>query len=174
MKFSAILFLLALLGFPLLASGDTVREIELTDGSILRAEVISMSNGAYRLRSDTLGEIEIPELRIKAIRSPKVEAAPPQRGPEPEMASSTAIRVPPALAPAPSAEGLQQVFQQDPAAMEKILSLQDDPLVKSILDDADTMRAIEAGDLGTLLNDPKIRALMSHPTIQGLSGKLGQ
>jgi hypothetical protein len=58
--------------------------------------------------------------------------------------------------------------------MEKILSLQGDPLVKSILDDADTMRAIEAGDIGPLLNDPKIRALMSHPTVQGLSGKLGQ
>ena len=174
MKFSAILFLLALFGSPLPASGDTMREIELTDGSILRAEVVSMSNGVYRLRSDTLGEIEIPEPRIKAIRSPRVEAAPPQMGPEPETAASTAVRVPPTLTPAPSAEGLQQAFQQDPAAMQKILSLQDDPLVKSILDDADTMRAIEAGDIGILLNDPKIRALMSHPTVQDLSGKLGQ
>jgi hypothetical protein len=58
--------------------------------------------------------------------------------------------------------------------MNKILSLQNDPLVQSILEDATTMRAIEAGDIGTLLNDPKIRALMSHPTVQGLSGKYKQ
>lgn len=174
MQFSAVLFLLVMFCVPLLASGDTLREVELTDGSILRAEVVSMSNGVYRLRSDTLGEIEIPEPRIKAIRSPKVEATPPQTGPEPETASNPAVRVPPTPTPAPSAEGLQQAFQQDPAAMEKILSLQDDPLVKSILDDADTMRAIQAGDLGALMNDPKIRALMSHPTVQDLGGKLGQ
>jgi hypothetical protein len=174
MQFSTVLFLLVMFCVPLPASGDTLREVELTDGSILRAEVVSMSNGVYRLRSDTLGEIEIPELRIKAIRSPRVEATPPQMGPEPETASNPAVRVPPTPALAPSTEGLQQAFQQDPAAMEKILSLQDDPLVKSILDDADTMRAIQAGDLGTLMNDPKIRALMSHPTVQDLGGKLGQ
>ena len=36
------------------------------------------------------------------------------------------------------------------------------------------MRAIEAGDIGTLLNDPKIRALMSHPTVQELGRRHAQ
>src|SRR5713101_9930021 len=104
MKFSAILFLLALLGFPLLAAGDTVHEVELTDGSIIRAEVVSMSQGIYWLRSDTLGEIEVPEQRIKAIRSSAVETATPRTEAKPERESPTPGEALPAPAPAASAE----------------------------------------------------------------------
>ena len=174
MRFSGMLFILIILCSVILAYGATVREIELTDGSVIRAEVVSMSNGVYRLRSDTLGEIEVPEQQVKAIRSSEAETATPRTRVKPEMESPAPVEALPAPAPAPSAEDLQQGFQQDPAAMQKILSLQGDPLVQSILDDADTMRAIEAGDLGTLLNDPKIKALMNHPTVQELSGKHGQ
>ena len=174
MRFSGMLFILIILCSVILAYGATVREIELTDGSVIRAEVVSMSNGVYRLRSDTLGEIEVPEQQVKAIRSSEAETATPRTRVKPEMESPAPVEALPAPAPAPSAEDLQQGFQQDPAAMQKILSLQGDPLVQSILDDADTMRAIEAGDLGTLLNDPKIKALMNHPTVRELSGKHGQ
>jgi len=169
MRFSSILFILATICSPLLASGETVREIELTDGSLIRAEVVSMSQGVYRLRSDLLGEIEVPEQRIRVIRSPAAEAATPKMDGEPGVESYApgAAFSPPA--PTPSAAELQQRLQQDPRALEKILSLQNDPLVQSILGDAGTMRALEAGDIGTLLNDPKIRALMSHPTVQELS-----
>jgi hypothetical protein len=153
----------------LLASGETVREIELTDGSIIRAEVVSMSQGVYRLRSDLLGEIEVPEQRIKAIRSPEAEAAAPRLDRAPEEESYAPVATFSTPAPTPAAEDLQQRLQQDPRALEKILSLQNDPLVQSILQDPGTMQAIEARDLGTLLNDPKIRALMSHPTVQELS-----
>jgi hypothetical protein len=174
MRFSSILFILATVCSPLSASGETMREIELVDGSIIRAEVVSMSRGIYRLRSDTLGEIEVPEQRIKAIRSSAVETATPRTEAKPERELPTPGEALLTPAPAASAEDLQQVFQQDPAAMEKILSLQNDPLMQSILNDASMMQAIEAGDIGTLLNDPKIRALMSHPTVQGLSGKYKQ
>ena len=174
MKFSVIPFLLALVGSPLLAAGETAREIELTDGSVIRAEVVSMSNGMYRLRSDALGEIEVPEQRIKTIRSPEAKTATARMEGEPARESSVPAEALSTPAPASSAEDLQQTLQQDPEAMEKILTLQNDPLVQSILNDAGTMRAIEAGDLGALLNDPKIRALMSHPTVQGLSGKYRQ
>ncbi len=173
MRFPKILVLLAMFCSSLSAYGETLRELELTDGSTIRAEIVSMSNGVYRVRSEALGEIEIPEHRIKAIRSSEEEpTAKTRMETEPEETFTSPTETTPA--PAPSTEDLQQVFQQDPAAMEKILSLQGDPLVQSILDDADTMRAIEAGDIGTLLNDPKIRALMSHPTVRDLSGKYGQ
>ena len=172
MRFLKILFLLAVFCSPLSAYGETLREIELTDGSILRAEIVSMSNGVYRLRSDALGEIEIPEHRIKVIRSSEEPTTGTQMDTESEATFSSPTETIPV--PAPSTEDIQQVFQQDPTAMQKILSLQGDPLVQSILDDADTMQAIEAGDIGTLLNDPKIRALMSHPTVRELSGKYGQ
>ena len=58
--------------------------------------------------------------------------------------------------------------------MSKILSLQDDPLVQDILRDERLMQAIHAGNLGALMNDPKIRALMSHPTVRDLGGQYGR
>lgn len=158
MKALTFLLILAVFCFPILVYGGTLREIELTDGSVVRAEVVSMSRGVYRLRSDTLGEIEVPEYRVRAIRSLEVQTVGPQAHPEPSKALST---------------NLQQRLLQDSAAMEKIFSLQNDPLVQSILSDESTMRAIKAGDMGALLNNPKIRALMAHPTVQELGRKYG-
>jgi hypothetical protein len=172
MRVSAFLLLLSVCCYPILAHGGALREIELADGSVVRAEVVSMNNGIYRLRSETLGEIEVPESRVRAIRSPGAQAARPQISPEPEASEYSPATAAPA--PAPSGDDLQQALTNDPAAMEKILSLQNDPLMQSILSDESTMEAVQAGDLGTLLNDPKIRALMNHPTVRELSDQYGR
>jgi hypothetical protein len=63
---------------------------------------------------------------------------------------------------------MQGALLADPASREQVLSLQDDPQVKAILDDPATMRAIQSGDLGILMNDPKLRALLDNPTVRGL------
>jgi len=173
MRVPAFFFLLTLCGFPLSAHGGTLREIELTDGSVIRAEVVSMNGQTYRLRSDALGEVEIPESRVSAIRtlatsipSQPSNTVTPVNEPYPAGAPSM-------LTSPSSVDDLQQAFSQDPATLNEILSLQDDPLMQSILRDERTMQAVQSGDLGALLNDPKIRALMNHPTVQGLTGKYG-
>lgn len=66
-------------------------------------------------------------------------------------------------------QGLQGTLLADPASREQVLSMQDDPLVQQILRDPESMRALESGDLGRLLADPKIRALAEHPTVKGLA-----
>jgi hypothetical protein len=65
-------------------------------------------------------------------------------------------------------ENMQGALLADPASRDQVLSLGDDPQVKAILDDPATMRAVHAGDLGVLMNDPKIRALLQNPTVRGL------
>ncbi len=161
MKGPLILMLLALMCFPVSAESDAVRdvvrEIELTDGSRIQAEVVSLSQGVYTLRSESLGEIEIPAEQVKTIRLTGTDDA----------SSSAVQESTPAVNP--QVGNMQLSLTQNPANMDKILSLQEDPLVQSILNDAQTMKAIKAGDIGTLLTNPKIRALMDHPTIQGLS-----
>ncbi len=172
MYLRVVLFILILCGLPQTASSGTLREIELIDGSIVQAEVLAMDGKVYRLRSDTLGTITVPEDQVKAIRSPGETIVRPQITPEPIPSTSSSPLATPT--PTPSANDLQQVLSQDPAAMNKILSLQNDPLMQQILSDENTMRAVQAGDLGTLLNDPKVRALLNHPTVRELSDQYGQ
>jgi hypothetical protein len=168
MKGPLILMLVALVCFPVCAKSDVVREIELTDGSRIQAEVVSLSQGVYTLRSESLGEIEIPAEKIKTIRlagtgessSPTLSASPSPQQSTPAVNSQVS--------------NVQLSLMQNPANVDTILSLQEDPLVQSILNDAETMKAIKAGDIGTLLTNPKIRALMGHPTIQGMSQEYGE
>lgn len=63
---------------------------------------------------------------------------------------------------------MQGALLADPANRDQVLSLQDDPAMKAILADPETMRAVQAGDLGALMADPKIRAMLENPTVRGL------
>lgn len=172
MRLRIFLWTLTFCSLPFFAYGGTAREVELIDGSIIHAEVLSMDGKMYRLRSDTLGTIEVPESQVKAVRSPGESPAHPQTAAEPISSPTTPPLALPA--PTPTANDLQQTLSQNPAAMNKVISLQDDPLVQQVLGDENTMRAVQAGDVGALMNDPKIRALMNHPTVRELSGQYGQ
>jgi hypothetical protein len=142
-----------------------------------------MDGKTYRLRSETLGEFDLPEYRVKAIRTPQGhkgsvqsrDITPPQSRSETEQAAPTSSPLPFSPSPTtPVMNDIQQALTQNPQAMDKVLSLQNDPLVQDILGDASLMQAIHSGDLGSLLNDPKIRALMNHPTIQELGNQYGR
>ena len=50
------------------ASAGGIREVELTDGSVITGEVLSLSNGVYSVKSETLGTMKIGESKIRAIR----------------------------------------------------------------------------------------------------------
>lgn len=63
---------------------------------------------------------------------------------------------------------MQGALLADEASRKEVLSLQDDPQVRAILDDPATMRAVQSGDLGVLMNDPKLRALLDNPTVRSL------
>ena len=63
---------------------------------------------------------------------------------------------------------MQGALLADEASRKQVLSLQDDPQVRAILDDPATMRAVQSGDLGVLMNDPKLRALLDNPTVRSL------
>lgn len=135
------------------AHAAPVQYIEFSDGSRVRAEVISLDEGTYTLRSETLGEIRIPADRINSIST---------RG----LASTTTA---PGLSSQTQINSMRELLLQDPNAMANIQSLQNDPLVKDILNDEAAMRAINSGDFETLINDPRIKSLMEHSTVREIT-----
>jgi hypothetical protein len=134
----------------------TLQYIQLVDGSELRAEVISFSADTYTLRSTSLGEVKIPAGKIRTIST------------QPKAAAANSV-APTATSGGSAMDNVRRSLMEDKNAMTKIESLQDDPVVKDILNDEATMRAINSGDLSALMNNPKIKALMENPAIKEIT-----
>lgn len=148
------------------ATAGAVREVVLEDGSVIRAEVLALRNGVYTLRSETMGEIDVNEDAIRAIRSPSAAGATVSgrtRSPvsSPGDGNAAAMR-----------ESILGSVMSNPNLLGMIFALRDDPEVQGVLRDADVMEMVMAGDLEGLKNDPKFRRLMENPGVRSLTGEL--
>jgi hypothetical protein len=173
----------SLLGIAGLASSAESR-IELRDGTVLYGEVVSASGGAYRVRSGLLGEIQIPESNVVAIRPMGFEGSEPDTGQSGAAAPSTAYGMaPPAAASAaPSAAtsgsdhqgelaAIQQQLVGDPDTLKAIMTLQNDPEIRAALADPAFAQLILSGNVEALSADPRFQRLMEHPGIKGIVGR---
>ncbi len=153
MKYSCNMLLFLAIFIPAWAHAAPAQYIEFRDGSRVRAEVISLDEGIYTLRSEMLGEMRIPADRIKSISAQELAGTATAPG------LSTQARI----------NTVRESLLQNPNALAKIQSLQNDPLIKEILSDEVAMRAINSGDLETLSNDPRFKALMEHSTVREIT-----
>jgi hypothetical protein len=153
MKKIAFILLLALLGAASAGAGE-LRELELTDGSTVAAEVLSLANGVYTLRSDSLGTFTLQESKVRSIRSRSARQAVPE--------SSTAGEI----------RGLQDRMMGDKEVMGMIQSLQNDPEFEKVLEDPALMNAVNNGDLATLLANPKFMKLLNNATVKDIQKKV--
>ncbi|HUU40006.1 MAG TPA: hypothetical protein VMW42_03600 [Desulfatiglandales bacterium] len=145
------IFLLAVLCNSLFAA--ELREIELTDGSVILGETISFKDGVYTIKSSGLGIIKIEESKILAIRRP--------RGSSPEAgirSSDTSINA--------DIESLKKLLMGDKDIMDEIRSLQNDPDLQEVLQDPVIIEALNSGDMEALLSNPKFISLLGNPKIQ--------
>jgi hypothetical protein len=139
------------------AHAGEVREIELIDGSVVSGEVLSLNNGIYTVKSDSLGIVKLEESKVHTIRSksPSMNATPGQSSSSPGQIQS-----------------LQQKMMSDKETMGLIQSLQNDPEFKKILEDPDVMKAVNAGDVAALSANPKFMKLLNNATVQEIEKKV--
>ena len=131
-----------------------VSQIKLVDGSVIQAEIISFSNGVYKLRSESLGTLSIAEDRVQSIR--------PNKSQIPGTPAQLETADPPV---GQKVQGLQQKLTSDPKTMEMLLDLGNDPSMIGVLNDKDLMRAIQQGNLSTVIKNPKIQKLMKSKAV---------
>jgi hypothetical protein len=129
-----------------------MREIELTDGSLISGEIVSLSKGIYTVRSGTLGTIQIEESKIRTIR-----VKGPGRKDSADQVKST-----------------QQMMMGDADIISMVKSLQSDPDFQAILQDPEVIGAVEAGDIAALMANPKFMNLLNKQTVQQIKNKLAQ
>ena len=139
---------------PSSSHAGVVSQIKLLDGSVIQAEIISFSNGVYKLRSKSLGVLSIPEEKVQSIHSNQSEDIEPLKKPGNEV-SPTNLKV----------QGFKNKLTSDPKSMEMLINLQDDPSMIGVLNDKDLMRAIQQGNLRTVIKNPKIRKLMKSKAV---------
>jgi hypothetical protein len=148
--FVAVILLLTARSAP----AAEMREIEMSDGSVVSGEVLSLSKGIYTIRSDSLGTIKIDESKVRVIRPRSVQGA------GASQSSGSEVR------------SLQNKMMNDQEIMGMIQSLQNDPEFKKLLEDPDVMRAVSEGDVPALMANPKFTKLLNNPTVRDIQKKV--
>ncbi len=146
-------------------SGEA-KEIELNDGTVITGEIISLNNGVYTIKSESLGTIKLPESKIRTIR---------MKGPSGTAGEPNAAQQNPNSADANAqAQSLQQKMMNDKEVMDKIHSLQNDPEFQKILEDPEVMRAVNSGNVAALMANPQFMKLLNNRTVQEITNKVAK
>ena len=155
MKNLCMIILMLLLAGSALAG--ELKEIELTDGSVITGEVLSLANGVYTIRIASLGTVTVRDDRVRTIRS---------RG--------SASPAPSATTAPSSAEisSLTEKMMNDSEVMDMIQSLKDDPSFQKALEDPEFMKAVAAGDTAALMANPKFLEIMNNATVRDIQRKM--
>ncbi len=132
-----------------LGTAAETRVIELTDGSTLTGEVVSLADGVYTVRSNSLGTIKINETKVRAIRS---------KGKAPDVTGDI--------------KSLQDSMLGQTDIMSMIQGLQNDPEIQKVLTDPEIMKAAQAGDIAALMSNPKFMRLMNNQSVREIQKKL--
>lgn len=158
----AVLFCLAALGASQAILADDTRILELTDGSVISGQIISLKNGVYTIVSPTLGQVQLRDSEILSIRSGSASYRIMQSSPQnfnSEQSDKTFAEI-------------QSRIMAEPETRSLVMSLQQDPEILAILNDPAIMQAIATRDMEALRNNPKIRQLEGNPTIRKILGRL--
>ena len=73
----------------------------------------------------------------------------------------------------PQVQELQEKMLSDPGIMALILALQNDPEMQTLLYDPKIVAAVQAGDIGVLLADPRFTKLLDNPRVREIGERLG-
>ena len=150
---SIILVFLTLVAAAVVNAAE-IREIELTDGSVITGEVVSLSKGIYTVRSATLGTLRIEGSKIRAIR--KQGSAPLQSNAGDQVNS------------------LEDKMLGDSEIMDTIQTLQNDPDFQKVLQDPEIMKALQTGDIAALMRNPQFMKLLNKQAVKDINKKLAR
>jgi hypothetical protein len=126
--------------------------IELNDGSRIVGEVVSASQGRYLIRSAVLGEVELEESTIHTIQTSGRNTSN-----ENHQVDLVAI---------------QQKIANSPELIQMISALPSEPGIQEVLNDKQLLERMLAGDMETVMRDPRVLRLLANPSVQAIIGKV--
>lgn len=139
---------------PLAYCGEPSR-VELTDGSVINGEVVSLANGVYTVNSSAFGEIKIDAAKVSKIESVK-----------PSLPSING-KIDPA-----TIESYKQSLLNNKENVAALSGLAANPSIQDLAKDPQVVAAAKAGDIQALLNNKKFTDVVSDPDVQETIKKL--
>jgi len=133
-------------------------EIHLNDGSVISGNILSFDGKTYRIKSNSLGIMELAESKIKLIRSGSGNT-----NDSANLANSGLSQS--------NIKAMQQQLMSNPDIMRLITALQDDPQIQTMLSNPQIMQSVMAGDVDTLMNNPDFKSLLNNPTVRDILNK---
>ena len=73
---------------------------------------------------------------------------------------------------APNVDTLKERMMKDEGIMTLIRAMQNDPEMQALLSDPAIIRAIQAGDTGTLINNPAFMKLLENPRVREIEKRM--
>lgn len=148
-------FLILYMVLPAVVHAGEVREIVLVDNSVIVGELVSLEKGIYKIKTKSLGILEVEEEKIKRIGSKSdLMAGQVTKSGQQEILA------------------MQQRMITNGSVMQQILNLENDPDFQEILQDEAVMQAINSGDLNALMTNPKVMKLMQKSSVQEIKTNL--
>jgi len=138
-----------------IAGASALNRFELMDGSVIQGEIVSFGQGVYRVNSEALGVVSLPEEKIRAINPVRNSGFLEGNTSQPKELNPGVQKI----------DRMQNRMLNDPETIRLIEELQKNPSVQNILQDEELMQAIEQGNLSFIGENPKIKALMKDETV---------
>ena len=148
------------------AYAGEMKEVELNDGTVITGEIVSLNNGVYTIKSESLGTTKLSESKVRSIRMKGSSRVSGDRNVSPQNPNSADADA--------QARSLQQKMVNDKEVMDKIHSLENDPEFQKILEDPAVMRAVNSGDVAALMANPQFLKLMNNRTVQEITSKVAR
>jgi hypothetical protein len=128
---------------------NSAKTIVLKDGNKINGEVMSLQNGVYTIKTQSLGNVKIDEVQIDAIYSNKTKTISTQRIRRlrsPNSNSSTKLM------------NSASMMNMNPALIQQMMS---NPNYVKIINNPDIIKAVQGGDMSAIMQSEDFKTLMN-------------
>ncbi|MCK5684640.1 hypothetical protein KAJ27_10980 [bacterium] len=176
MNFFKVLLVFVLLFTTTFAFAGSIREIVMTDGSIITGEIISINDGECIIKSASLGKLTIDSDKIETIRKKgsKSKTAADSLTEYGKTYDTTVTSQGNKMKTSAGINSLKSSLMSDPDSLGAIMSVQNDPDMQAVLNDPNVMNLIKSGNVDSLMTNPKIIQLMNNPAINNIKNKVSK
>jgi len=151
-----IIFCLFFLGLNAAAYCGQASKIQLTDGSVINGEIISLSEGIYTINTPSLGQIKLEGTKVSKIETGNSAIS--------QAENLTQSKV----------ESYGKTLMEDPKNAAIVTELAADHQFQELAKDPQIKEAAKAGDIQAMMKSEKFKAILENPKLKETIKKLKQ